>query len=98
MHHTLSNQQNMLLHTMEHKQNHFLVRNRNESSFFFLNIVDGANVFVMVNSMKVLQSGPGTHLWFPWMICTVILIGKMDAVTKINIYVYMNSQVQEKGK
>ena len=52
----------------------------------------------MVNSMKVLQSGPGTHLWFPWMICTVILIGKMDAVTKINVYVYMNSQVQGKGK
>ena len=73
MHHTLSNQQNMLLHTMEHKQNHFLVRNRNESSFFFLNIVDGANVFVMVNFIKLLQSGPGIHLWILGMMCTVIL-------------------------
>lgn len=74
---------------------------RNANSFFFffwLNTVDELNVFVMVNSMKVLQSGPGTHLWFPWMIYTVILIGKMDAVTKINVYVYMNSQVQGKGK
>lgn len=44
MHHTLSNQQNMLLHTMEHKQNFFPVRYRNGSSF--LNIVDGQNVFI----------------------------------------------------
>ena len=74
MHHTLSNQQNMLLHTIEHKQNHCLVRNRNESSFsFFLsffNSVDGSNVFVMVNSIKLLQSGTGTHLWILGMMCT----------------------------
>ena len=39
MHHTLSNQQNMLLHTMEHKQNAFPVRYRNVK--FFFNFVDG---------------------------------------------------------
>lgn len=72
MHHTLSNQQNMLLHTMERKQNHSLVRYRNASSFFF-NIVDGSNVFVMVISIKLLQTGPGTHLWILGMMCTVIL-------------------------
>ena len=64
MHHTLSNQQNMLLHTMEHKQNHSLVRYRNaSSSSFFFNIIDGSDVFVMVISIKLLQSGPGTHFW-----------------------------------
>ena len=41
--------------------------------FFFLNIVDGANVFVMVNFIKLLQSGPGIHLWILGMMCTVIL-------------------------
>lgn len=66
--------------------------------FFLFTTAYELNVFVMVNSVKVLQSGPGTHLWFPWMICTVILIRKMDVVTKINVYVYMNSEVQEKGK
>lgn len=45
MHHTLSNQQNMLLRTMEHKQNLSPVRYRNANSFF--NIVGGSNVFVM---------------------------------------------------
>lgn len=44
---------------MERKQNHSLVRYRNASSFF--NIADGSNVFVMVISIKLLQSGPGTH-------------------------------------
>lgn len=27
----------------------------------FFNIADGSNVFVMVISIKLLQSGPGTH-------------------------------------
>lgn len=36
MHHTLSNQQNMLPHTMEDKQNYFPVRYRNASSFLIL--------------------------------------------------------------
>lgn len=39
MHHTLSNQQNMLLHTMEHKQNFSPVRYRNVK--VFSNFVDG---------------------------------------------------------
>ena len=69
MHHTLSNQQNMLLHTMERKQNHSLVRYRTASSFFF----NGSNVFVMVIPIMLLQSGPGTHLWILGMMCIVIL-------------------------
>lgn len=66
MHYTLSNQQNTLLHIKECKQNHSPVRYRNASSFF--NIVDGSNAFVMVNSIKLLQSGPGTHVWILGMI------------------------------
>lgn len=39
----------------------------------FFNIADGSNVFVMVIYIKLLQSGPGTHLWILGMMCTVIL-------------------------
>ena len=63
---------NYTLHTMEHKQNISLIMYRNVNSFFFYT-VDVSNVFVMFNSIKLLHSGPGTHLWIPGMICTVIL-------------------------
>ena len=50
---------------------------RDANSFFFFNTVDESNVFIMVNSIKLLQSGTGTHLWFPGMIRTVIFrLGK----------------------
>ena len=39
----------------------------------FFNIVDGSDVCVVVNSFKLLQSGPGTHLWILGTMCTVIL-------------------------
>lgn len=65
---------------MERKQNHSLVRYRNASSFF--NIVDGSNVFVMVISIKLLQTGPGTHLWILGMMYCNSLIEIMDTLAK----------------
>ena len=62
MHHTLSNQQNMLPHTMEHKQNYFPVMYRNAS---FFNIVDGQNVFVMVILLSYYRVGE-EHIYGFW--------------------------------
>lgn len=52
------------------------------------------------NSTKLLQSGPGTHLWILGTMCTVnSLIGIVDTLAKIKKKKkYMNTEVQDKGE
>lgn len=50
------------------------------------------------NSTKLLQSGPGTHLWILGMMCTVnSLIGIVDTLAKKKKK-NMNTEVQDKGE
>lgn len=50
------------------------------------------------NSTRLLQSGPGTHLWVLGDVYCNSLIGIVDTLAKIGVGRRMNTEVQDKGE